>query len=228
MEQKFCLNPEISVRGINPQDCTLFKSAMAPMRVCFEALNQQNEEIKYKIIYKRGDDLRQDQLIIQMFTLMDSLLKSVNQNMELSIYKVLATSKEDGFLEFVPNSRTLQDILKDKRNLTNYFKSLAKEISGVKMSDSKTLISPSSSKFDLNKTISDDDEVNSPSKGDLLKPGISGGLSTEKIEEKILDTYINSCAGYCVMTYFLGIGDRHLENVLLDNQGDIYYIFSLR
>lgn len=218
MEQRFCLNPEISVRGVIPQDCTLFKSAMAPMRVCFEALNQKNEELRYKIIYKRGDDLRQDQLIIQMFTLMDSLLRSVNQNMELSIYKVLATSREDGFLEFVPNSRTVQDILKEKRNLTSYFKSLAKEIVGVK-TESKNLVSPSNTKMDLTRTISDDEESSSPSKGDQLKTDISKNLTAERIEEKILDTYINSCAGYCVMTYFLGIGDRHLENVLLDNQG---------
>jgi phosphatidylinositol 3-kinase len=141
---------------------------------------------------------------------------------------VLATSREDGFLEFVPNSKTLQEILKEKKNLTNYFKSLAKEISGVKMSDSKNLISPSNSKIDLNKTISDDEEMNSPSKGELLKPEISKSLSTERIEEKILDNYINSCAGYCVMTYFLGIGDRHLENVLLDNQGNFYILFKFQ
>ena len=141
---------------------------------------------------------------------------------------MLATSREDGFLEFVPNSRTLQDILKEKKNLTNYFKSLAKDISGVKMSDSKNLISPSNSKIDLNQTISDDEEMNSPSKGELLKPEISKSLSTERIEEKILDNYINSCAGYCVMTYFLGIGDRHLENVLLDNQGNFYILFKFQ
>ena len=45
----------------------------------------------YKIIFKAGDDLRQDQLVMQLISLMDGLLKKVNLDLKLLTYRILAT-----------------------------------------------------------------------------------------------------------------------------------------
>ncbi len=45
-----------------------------------------------------------------MFVLMDRLLKGVKQDCRLTPYKALACSKSDGFIEFVDNTTTFQDI----------------------------------------------------------------------------------------------------------------------
>ncbi len=42
---------------------------------------------EYRVIYKRGDDLRQDQLVVQMFSLMDRLFKRENLDLRLTPYK---------------------------------------------------------------------------------------------------------------------------------------------
>lgn len=51
---------------------------------------------EYVAIFKNGDDLRQDQLILQIISLMDRLLRRENLDLKLTPYRVLATSSRHG------------------------------------------------------------------------------------------------------------------------------------
>lgn len=76
---------------------------------------------KYPILFKNGDDLRQDQLVIQIIILMDQLLRKENLDLKLSPYRILATSIKTGMMQFVP-SKSIQSIVTDHGTILNYFK----------------------------------------------------------------------------------------------------------
>ena len=49
-----------------------------------------------QVMFKLGDDLRQDQLILQLIMLMDRLLRRENLDLKLTPYNVLACSGNHG------------------------------------------------------------------------------------------------------------------------------------
>lgn len=42
--------------------------------------------------------------------------------------------------------------------------------------------------------------------------------------QRAVSNFTSSCAGYSIITFLLGIGDRHNDNVLIKNSGQIFHI----
>lgn len=75
------------------------------------------------VIFKSGDDLRQDMLTLQMIRLMDKLWLAENLDLRMSPYGCVATGDEIGLIEVVLNSETTANITKQAGGASAAFKS---------------------------------------------------------------------------------------------------------
>lgn len=113
------LDARIEVTGITAEKSSVFKSNLYPFLLYFQSDTEGKGE--YPVIFKDGDDMRQDQLVIQLITLMDSLLRKENLDLKLSPYPVLATGPLQGMVQFIP-SKTIATIVSDHGNILNYLR----------------------------------------------------------------------------------------------------------
>ncbi|KAI9203886.1 kinase-like domain-containing protein [Polychytrium aggregatum] len=169
------LDASVEITGIIPEKAGVFKSALAPLRLTFTCLDGS----EYPVMFKTGDDLRQDQLVVQIITLMDKLLRKENLDLKLTPYKVLATGSDHGMVQFISSLPLATVLAEHNNNLITFLR-------------------------EQNPT--------------------GGSINTMGLPPQVMDTYIKSCAGYCVITYLLGVGDRHLDNLLLTGTGNLFHV----
>lgn len=207
IKNMFLLNPEIFMTRVKRTH--MFRSNACPFGIWFDIKDQPKKE--YGIMYKNGDDLRADQLIMQFINLLSFMMNKVEVDLMLSPYSVLAFSKSDGVHELCPKSTDLQDINKVYTGPVNFFVKLV-ETRGNAKKDTK------------NK----DSQIKNEEIDPFFAPQESEKNNLEdynvRIREKLDSNFILSCAGYCVITYLMGVGDRHLENVMMDDYGKFFHI----
>jgi len=140
------------------------------------------------IIFKSGDDLRQDILTLQMLQVMDKLWLANNLDLKMTPYEVIATGVNEegegvGMIQVVPDSDTT---------------------SGIQL------------------------KYGGGAVGALRLDPIEKFLKTHNEGshryDKAVEHFIASCAGYCVATYVLGIGDRHNGNIMVTKDGHLFHI----
>lgn len=175
------IDPNILITGFLLNKCSVKKSEARPYQLFCSTTDPSTFHV---LLYKRGDDLRQDLFFLQMLRFIDLLYKSENFDLFLSPYRVLSTTRDEGLIEFVPNSTTIYDIVQDSKgkpynhNISNYLNSF---------------------------------NPPHPTNPNLIHPDV-------------LDIFTRSCAGYCVITYLFGVGDRHLHNVMIQESGRFFHI----
>jgi len=179
---------------------------------------------KYKQLFKGegGDDLRQDAVMQQVFELVNIVLRNDRETRRRSLmvrgYKVLPLSTQAGVLEFVGNTTTMQSWLAPA-----HVKYRPQDPTPADV-HKKMVTARKEHKGDATELTRKFLELKQK-----FRP-VMRHFFTEKHKTPIswFSTrlnYIRSVATTSIVGHTLGLGDRHVSNILMDNDsGDIVHI----
>ena len=176
-----CLSPRFLVSGINAAKCLVMSSKKKPLMLWLQ--NAEDEADDVIVMFKSGDDLRQDLMTLQMLRIMDSVWLRRGLDLRMKPYLCCATGDDTGMLEIVTDSVTINDINSEKGGgILGAFK---------------------------NSTI---------------KAFLDENAKTEEQRRDAHENFVRTCAGYCVATFVMGIGDRHSDNIMITRAGHLFHI----
>uniref|UniRef100_A0A8C4ZYB7 Phosphatidylinositol-4-phosphate 3-kinase catalytic subunit type 2 beta n=1 Tax=Gadus morhua TaxID=8049 RepID=A0A8C4ZYB7_GADMO len=102
------LNPALLVKAINVQSCSFFNSNAVPLKLSFQNVDPHGDNIN--VIFKSGDDLRQDMLTLQIIRIMNRIWIQEGLDMRMVIFRCFATGRGRGMVEMIPQAETLRKI----------------------------------------------------------------------------------------------------------------------
>ncbi|KDO35605.1 hypothetical protein SPRG_18804 [Saprolegnia parasitica CBS 223.65] len=182
------LHPNVFYSAFVPSECRTMDSAKKPL---FLHLTPTKQLGLTSTIFKSGDDLRQDQLTLQLLRVMDDLWQANGLHLQLSAYACVSSGDNIGFIQVVHHASTLAAICRDRHKHKK---------TGRKLAAVKTALF---GKRVYAQWLHDQRDASS---------------------DDVVRNFVLSCAGYCVATYVLGIGDRHNDNLMLTASGQFLHI----
>ncbi|CED84602.1 ataxia telangiectasia mutated [Phaffia rhodozyma] len=176
---------------------------------------------RYRVLFKHDDDLRQDAIMEQLFDLINTLLRrdreTRSRSLSMRTYKVVVLAQTSGFIEFVEDTSTLGSWLIASHKRYNPTEPGNKEMR-VRVDElQKTYLDRSILAKEYLKTM------------DNFHP-VLRHFFTEKQKEPLawfamrLD-YTRSVAVGSMIGHIVGLGDRHLSNIMLvEKTGELVHI----
>ena len=210
------LNSIIRIKKIGKQ-LNLFNTKQHPRQM--KMIGTDNKE--YKFLLKGHEDLRQDERVMQLFDLVNTILAKDNNTSKkqlfINTYAVFPLSHNAGIIGWVPNCDTLHQLIKDQRTISNTI--------------------PSVEHRKVYKLYPRFESGSFLGKVEVFKEALVETHGTELNtviwkKSKNCETWLNRRTNYSrslavmsIVGYILGLGDRHPSNLMMSRKnGKIIHI----
>ena len=234
------VSKHITVTGFAPE-VQIFSSKQRPKKLIMRGSDGRD----YHFIAKGGEDLRQDQRVQQLFRTMNGLLSAVAESrgrgLEVRTFHVAPLTVRTGLIEFLSNTSPLLRLLSRSVAATNV-NAFAEHQHWIQ----ERALGLGKRKRDTNQEqmTTHEDYLNAIGKSSKDEAnGVLARLRTESCSKdalrKILlmsagdaeaflmmrQAFAASLASTSICGYVAGVGDRHLDNILLDSSsGELVHI----
>jgi FKBP12-rapamycin complex-associated protein len=208
--------PVISIVSFNPV-ASVIQSKQRPRRLIIVG----SDGTDYTYLLKGHEDMRQDERVMQLFGLCNTLLANDNEcrkrHLNIQRYSVIPLSTQSGLLGWVPHSDTLHVLIREYRESRKILLNIEHRIM-LQMApdyDSLTL---------MQKVEVFGYALDNTTGQDLYRVLWLKSKSSEAWLGRRTN-YTRSLAVMSMVGYILGLGDRHPSNLMLDkNTGKIIHI----
>ncbi|KAI6788009.1 TOR1 phosphatidylinositol 3-kinase, partial [Hortaea werneckii] len=208
--------PVVRIQSFDPV-ATVISSKQRPRKVSLRGSDGQ----RYDYVLKGHEDIRQDERVMQLFGLVNTLLATdpecLKRHLNIQRYAAIPLSTSSGLLGWVPNSDTLHVLIREYRESRKILLNIEHRIMLQMAPDYDNL------------TLMQKVEVFGYALDNTTGQDLYRVLWLKsKSSEAWLDrrtNYTRSLAVMSMVGYILGLGDRHPSNLMLDRvTGKIVHI----
>ncbi|KAL6964513.1 non-specific serine,threonine protein kinase [Sarracenia purpurea var. burkii] len=209
-------SPVVTIASFAPQ-LVVITSKQRPRKLTIYGSNGED----YAFLLKGHEDLRQDERVMQLFGLVNTLLensrKTAEKDLSIQRYAVIPLSPNSGLIGWVPNCDTLHHLIREYRDARKIILNQEHKLMLSFAPDYDHL--PLIAKVEVFEFALQNTEGNDLARVLWLKS------RTSEIWLDRRTNYTRSLAVMSMVGYLLGLGDRHPSNLMLDRySGKILHI----
>ena len=206
----------VTIADFDPQ-ATVIQSKQRPRKLNLTG----SDGVTYAYLLKGHEDIRQDERVMQLFGLVNTLLSNdaecVKRHLNIQRYAAIPLSTQSGLLGWVPNSDTLHQLIKEYRESRSIILNIEHRIM-LQMAPDYDLLSL------MQKVEVFSYAIDNTTGQDLYRVLWLKSKSSEAWLDRRTN-YIRSLGVMSMVGYILGLGDRHPSNLMLDKvTGKIVHI----